>query len=578
MRRLLSIFFSAPGRNKWIVLACLWPAGLAQSVGIASILPLLDAAVGTVEPDNVVNAVAIGALESVGLSPSFLVLSVVIFLGFAIKASLVMLAMTYVGYAVAQVATDLRLRLIDSLLKVRWSYFVRQPLGSIANAVSLDANRSANAYSMVALVLSYSIQSFFYVVVALVVSWKVSLVAISFAAVTALVLTTFVRMAKRAGEKQTVRTRELLAHLTDALLGIKPLKAMNRHGRFAELFTRQTVSVNKALRKQVIAKEGLKNLQEPLIALCFLLVFSISTLFLGTPIEELIVVAISIYAMITSVIKVQKQLQMAVIDESAYYAVHDMIEEAAAEAEPRHAGKPPTLLRSCRFENVSFAYGERPVLIDVSIDIPAGRLTVITGGSGAGKTTLVDLLIGLHEPNRGRVLIDGDPLKDLDIEKWRAMVGYVPQDLVLFHDTVANNVALGDPRFSTEDVRVALKAADAERFVDALPDGLDHVVGERGLRTSGGQRQRIALARALIHKPTLLILDEVTSALDPATETEICRNVKSLLREGDRRLTVLAITHRSAWLDEADVVYHLGDDGKVVPAVRDASAVGAAIV
>ncbi len=562
MPRFFSIFFRARGANQWIVLLCLLLAGAAQGIGLATLVPLLQAVNGGVESGaSPINAMVVKALSTVGLEPQFGTLLIIVIAGMVLKSALVILAMTYVGYAVAEVATNLRTRLIEALLKARWSYFVRQPLGSIANAISLEAHRSANAYAMVALVLTHGILSVFYIGVALLISWKIAIVAVVLGGIMALLLATFVRIAQKAGRKQTRRTSELLTDLSDMLTGIKPLKAMSRHNWFANLFEGQIVSLKNALRKQVISKQILKNLEEPLIAISLGIGFYIATIVWGTPVTELIVIGLVISQTISSISKVQQQLQQAVIEESAYYAVHNMILEAESEAEPRHAGRRPTLQQGCLFDHVYFSHGERRVLNNVSIEIPARELTVITGNSGAGKTTITDLLIGLHHPDKGQILIDGVNLGELDIEAWRSMVGYVPQELILFHDTVRSNVTLGDPSFSDDDVREALIAAGAGDFVAHLPEGLDTVVGERGMRLSGGQRQRIALARAMVHKPKLLILDEVTSALDPETEENICRNVRDLIKDSVHGLTVLAITHREAWLEAADRVYHLGDEG-----------------
>jgi ATP-binding cassette subfamily C protein len=180
---------------------------------------------------------------------------------------------------------------------------------------------------------------------------------------------------------------------------------------------------------------------------------------------------------------------------------------------------------------------------------------VLTGPSGAGKTTVTDLLIGFRTPDSGRVLIDGRPLSEFSLRKWRRMVGYVPQELVLFHDTIFANIALGDPAIGEAEVREALRAAGALAFVEGMPEGLETPVGEKGAKVSGGQRQRIALARALVNKPDVLILDEVTSALDPETERDIIRNIRALRG----RMTVISITHRPAFLEVADRVYELAE-------------------
>jgi ATP-binding cassette subfamily C protein len=193
------------------------------------------------------------------------------------------------------------------------------------------------------------------------------------------------------------------------------------------------------------------------------------------------------------------------------------------------------------------------VLKDVSLEIPAGRITTLIGESGSGKTTIADLLLGLFVVDSGQITLDGVALKDVDLKRWRGMVGYVPQEVLLFNSTIFDNIVLGDPAISEADVKRALEEAGALAFVNALPDGIHAPVGESGAMLSGGQRQRIALARALVHRPALLILDEATSALDPETEAEICQTVQ---RQAGK-LTVLAITHQPAWVTIADRVYRV---------------------
>lgn len=166
---------------------------------------------------------------------------------------------------------------------------------------------------------------------------------------------------------------------------------------------------------------------------------------------------------------------------------------------------------------------------------------------------MVDLVLGLLVPQRGAVLLDGVPLDEVDLAAWRRRVGYVPQETVLLHDTVLNNITLGDPAVSEAEVVRALELAGAWSFVAELPQGLHTLVGERGGRLSGGQRQRIAIARALVGHPALLILDEATSALDPATEREILATLQALKGE----LTILAVSHTRGLVEAADCVYEL---------------------
>jgi ATP-binding cassette subfamily C protein len=223
-----------------------------------------------------------------------------------------------------------------------------------------------------------------------------------------------------------------------------------------------------------------------------------------------------------------------------------------------HGGKEAHLLKQCDFRDVSFGYGDKSVVTSANFALPVGEVATLIGPSGAGKTTIADLLVGLHEPDAGQVLIDGLPLSDLDLARWRSKIGYIPQENILFNDTVLENITLGDQSIGEEQAIEALRLAGAWGFVSALPRGLHEVIGVRGNLLSGGQKQRLSIARALIHKPELLILDEATSALDRETAREICDAVRGL--RGNR--TILAITHQSIWMDAADRVLRM-DQGRV---------------
>ena len=202
----------------------------------------------------------------------------------------------------------------------------------------------------------------------------------------------------------------------------------------------------------------------------------------------------------------------------------------------------------------------QPVLDALDFELGAGLVALI-GPNGAGKSTLLRCLLGLDPPQEGEILIDDVPLADIDRTAWRRRVGYAPQELTLLHASVRDNLTLGDDTIEDEAIREALARAEALAFVEALPQGLETVVGERGSRLSGGQRQRLALARALLGQPALLVLDEVTSALDRASERRICRNIAALRQQ----CTILAVTHRPAWLEVADLVLDLGR-GELRPA------------
>src|SRR5690606_32056664 len=245
--------------------------------------------------------------------------------------------------------------------------------------------------------------------------------------------------------------------------------------------------------------------------------FFLGLVVLEMPMPSLLVMLFLLARVVNYVSKAQRAFQQVAMRESGYWSIHRAIDAARAQREPPGGTRRVALERELRFERVSFGYGGRPILREQSLVIPARELTVIIGPSGAGKTTVLDLVVGLHQPESGRILVDGVPLADMDLRDWRRQIGYVPQESVMVNESVAYNVTLGEP-VPEEDIREALRAADALGFVEAMPEGLQTSIGEGGSRLSGGQRQRLAIARALIHKPRLLILDEATSNLDPEAQ------------------------------------------------------------
>jgi ATP-binding cassette subfamily C protein len=245
--------------------------------------------------------------------------------------------------------------------------------------------------------------------------------------------------------------------------------------------------------------------------------------------------------------------------------------EGAAESKDGHSEE-VELREDIRFDSVSFAYSQgatAPAVHDLDLAMPAGKTTAIVGSSGAGKSTIADLVMGLITPDRGRVLVDRSVLDSRRIRSWRRQIGYVTQDTFLFNDTVENNLLWACPGASEEEVLEALRLAAAEEFVRRLPEGIQTELGDRGVRLSGGERQRLALARALLRKPSLLILDEATSALDSENE----RRIQSAIENLHGSMTILVITHRLPAIRGADVI-HVLERGRLVESGSWGSLVG----
>jgi len=565
---LLLVFARAYPWQSLIMLACLFLATVAEGIGLSSLLPLLSLAAQastgvSADPDSPVGKGGLAHLAgdlllSVGLQPSIGLLLVLIVGGMALKAGFVLLAQKQVGYTVAQVATDLRLALIRALLAARWEYYVRQPVGSLANAFATEASRAAQAYLYGATITTLIVETVLYTSLAIAVSWQATLAALGVGVLIVYVLNRLVRRSRRAGAQQTKLLKTVLGQLTDVLYAVKPLKAMARESLIGPLLEGETQRLNRAFQREVLSKETLRALQEPLVVASLAGGLYIALTRWALPLDSLIILAVLFGNLLSSLNKVQKQYQQMVSYESAFWSIRATIDQSERERQVTQGRKRPILKSAIRLNQVSFSYGDYLVLHGASLTIPVGQVTAIIGPSGAGKTSIADLIIGLVRPQAGDVWIDDVPLSEVDLKCWRQMVGYVPQETFLLHESVFVNVTLGDPELTPADVEATLQAAGAWDFVAALPEGVHTLVGERGARLSGGQRQRIAIARALVHKPQFLILDEATASLDPANEAAICTTVQQLCGA----MTILVISHQPALLQVADTVYHL-EDGTV---------------
>ena len=563
MRNIVRLFFKAERINPWTVLGCLLVASVVEGVGFASLVPLLWIVTDPAQTEtSPVIDFTRGLVDALGLSLGVGSLVVFFVCTLVVRSLLTLVAMRHVGYAVAEFSTGLQARLIENLFRARWDYLVQHRSGRVASAIGGQADRAGRAYYLAAMFFAQVIQTTGYLVVAFIVSWPLALASLGVAGVMTLLLHFLVRAARKAGARQTRWTRELVTFLLDTLNNVKPLRAMAKERAFTNLLEEKTAALKKSLRRQVVSAEGLRNGNEILAAICLGAGFFVAISIWQVPIVDLVVVGVLLSRTTSGAAKIQQQLQKALMVESAFLEVQELITETSAAPEPNPGGRPALFERECRLEDVSFAHVGAPVLHAVSLTVPAGQVTVLTGPSGAGKTTIADLILGLYQPDEGQVLVDDVPLRSIDLSSWRSLVGYVPQELILFHDSIFANVALGDRRIGEAEVRHALEVAGAWDFVRRLPNGLMTHAGESGAKLSGGERQRIALARALVAKPRLLILDEVTSALDPDTEWQICRGIRALAGE----MAVLAITHRPAFLEIADVIYRI-EDGRAVEAV-----------
>ena len=461
---------------------------------------------------------------------------------------------------------DLRSRLFAHLLTLDLGFFQRTRAGQLISGLITEVDQTKT-------VISASLMSFFQnlVVVATTlvilsqISLRLTLLTLVFVPFLVIGLQGLIRRLRRHARARANERGEITATAAERLGAIRLIRSYGEEEREISHFRAQA----ERYRKRVIRTQRFSSLTSPLTEVFsgFLVILIIwagtrpGLIGLSAPLApEAIIVFLMAALKLTSPLKTVSSFPavMAVTFASAE-KVFEFLDQPPTEVD-RPGEESARFEQDVVFDRVTFRYGDGDlVLRDVSFRLAKGQVVALVGPSGAGKTTLADLLPRFHDPTSGQIRMDGVPLTRLTRRSIRSLLGVVSQDTVLLNDTVRVNIAYGSPGATPAQVEAAAAAANAAGFIAALPQGYETMLGERGARLSGGQRQRIAIARALLRDPPILILDEATSALDTESERLVQQAIERLMQER----TVLVIAHRLATVRDADEIVVL-EAGRVV--------------
>jgi subfamily B ATP-binding cassette protein MsbA len=443
------------------------------------------------------------------------------------------------------------------------SFFGHMKVGQLITRV-LNDTREARTVITFALtdVLRQAVTAATYVAFLLLMSWQLTLVALVTGPLVAVGLSPILRRLKGSYGKAFQQRGELMSVAQETMSGIRLVKSFGaeeheraRFGESSQRYARRMVRAN-ALSQ---AAGPISEVLSSVIALVLIWIGANMVLGTGTLSAPVFIAFVTMAVRLVSPVKALAQfptkMQLSIAAAERFFEVLDV------QAEPRRepgeeSVRPPR--ESIRFHDVDFEYESgRPVLRGIHFEARPGEVVALVGPSGAGKSTLVDLLPRFIDPTGGRITMDGRDLKDIPLGSLRSLFGVVSQETVIFHDTVRANISYGEER-DEEEIWEAIRAANAEEFIRDLPDGVDTLLGDRGVRLSGGQRQRVGIARAILRDPPLLILDEATSSLDTESEQLIQAALDRLLRGR----TVFVIAHRLSTISGADRILAL-EDGRL---------------
>lgn len=474
-------------------------------------------------------------------------------------------ARTYlVARAEQGVNRDLRNRVYDHLVDLDLAFFGRVRMGQIVSRLTTEVEQvrvlvTAEMSRQLSAVLEFAVA----LVAMLLISWKLTLAAFVVIPGAMLVWGPLVKVLRRRDRRVLHLGGEVNAHIQETLSGIRLVKASSAEGRERDRFHGLTADYFRQFLRAEWARALAAPATEMLAAVGTVVLLWYGARLVvagevgGPEFVGFLGLSLKLYAPVKNIARFPATAQPGLV------AAERVFEFLDAPVEIRNrpgAGPWPGLEEGVAFRDVSFAYrDDTPVLQGVTFHVPAGSTVALVGPSGAGKTTLVDLLGRFFEVDGGAVTVDGVDVRDIRVEELRSRLGIVSQETVLFHDTVRANIAYGRPDASDAEVEGAARAAHAHEFVARLPRGYDTVVGERGTELSGGQRQRLAIARAILRDPPILVFDEATSALDTESE-RLVQDAMDRLLEGR---TVFVIAHRLSTVQRADQILVL-DDGRIV--------------
>ncbi len=555
-----------------LLLAVIFVGAFVELLGVSAVLPVINVALA---PETIDETWYLAEIKRImGFTqPSQILqfLAAVLILIYIIKNIYVMMMYSFQYRFIYNNQRYLSVKMMKCYMKQNYLFHISKNVAEFQRNITNDVNGFFTVALNVLQFLAEMSVCIVLVTFLLIQDWAATIAAASFLFVFLLIFTRFFRVVLvRKGEESRQVNVQVTKWLFQAFSGIKEIKVTNKEPFFIERYDRQYKKSAEVQRQQSILTALPRPIMETVCISSLMLVLIVKlqmdnadmTSFIST----ISVFAVAAFRMLPSFNRITGYLGGMMFNKPAIDAVYkDLVEIEGLNKNAEYSKSEEEALElenEIRLDNVSFKYPEtdRWILKNASLEIKKNSSVAFIGASGAGKTTLADLILGLLEQQEGTITVDGRDIRE-HMHSWHESIGYIPQTIYLMDDTIRANITFGidEEQIDEGAIRKVLKEAQLDEFVASLKDGLDTIVGDRGVKLSGGQRQRIGIARALYRNPKVLVLDEATSALDNDTEKEVMAAIEGL--HGTRTLIIIA--HRLSTIKNCDVVYEVGD-GKVV--------------
>ncbi len=537
---------------------------LAETLGITLIVAFLYAVLGqsgdaTAAVGGLLGQALLHARTAFG-SPALMALGIL-----ALIVARAVLA--YVNRAISadigeRISEAVRNRIHAHYLSAPYAFIQHHPQAQLMEVLGTESWLIAHAYRSLTRILIGACSIVVFGVFLLALSWQITLTAVVGSIVMSLVLRRLSRPAQTLGRQVKQVHQALSEQMLMTIEGLRTIRAYGQEGVHQKRFVRASAQA----RLTSLALTRLWALLEPMTEVGYLVILCVivaAAVHWDTGLATILTATALLYRLQPHAREIEGHLLYLAQIEPQLRSVRTMLHDDATPQDPPGHVPIEALRQGIRFEGVCFTYadGLPPALDNVSFEIPVGRTTALVGASGAGKTTLIHLLLRLYTPGAGKISVDGVPLQDLRRADWLSLLAVAGQDVDLIEGSVLDNIRMADANASHDDVLAAARMAGVAEFVEPLADGFETWIGQQGHRFSGGQRQRLGLARALLRKPQLLILDEAMNALDG----ELARRIREAIDLHLPACTVLVISHHADAVRDADHVIHLRDGRVVAP-------------
>ena len=454
-----------------------------------------------------------------------------------------------------EITKSLRLSLLNDVFSAKWVFFNDLGYGKLLNTLDQVLTKVSDIIKHLAGVVPTILQIIVLLIIPFLINFKLTLFTILISVIISIPFRIFNKFSHRLGKQETFELNNLLSNLNETIQSAKIILGYGKKEQTLKKIEKNTVDFNKVVIKRDIIAELTDFLFRPLAILGII----ISVGFTINPSSDISVLAGVFWSLYSAIPLISKLIKMNLAVNNFmpnYDQLISLRSKAKSNLEIKGEKKFNALKKEIKLKNICYAYDSRKqVLNNINISIKKNSITAIVGKSGIGKSTIIDLILSLNDPSSGSILLDDDFITNYDLQTYRNKIGYVPQDPILFNDTIKNNLLWANEKATDEDILDSLKKSNALKFTSLLPNKINTLVGEKGSELSGGERQRLALARALIRKPQILILDEATSSVDKESENII----KETLKELSISTTIIIIAHKSNLIQSYDYIYLIKD-------------------